>query len=87
MVKVEFGSFNPEPHGTPMTKINMDLTELLQKQDQGDFLRTIAEAVLQLIMEADVDGLMPHRRSLVRTKRRMANPKPLHAGRGVRANR
>ncbi len=58
MVEVEFGSFNPEPHGTPMTKINMDLTELLQKQDQGDFLRTIAEAVLQLIMEADVDGLI-----------------------------
>ncbi len=41
-----------------MTKTNMDLTELLQKQDQGDFLRTIAEAVLQLIMEADVEGLI-----------------------------
>ena len=41
-----------------MTKTNMDLTELLQKQDQGDFLRTVAEAVLQLIMEADVEGLI-----------------------------
>ena len=41
-----------------MTKTNMDLTELLQKYDQGDFLRTIAEAVLQLIMEADVEGLI-----------------------------
>jgi transposase-like protein len=41
-----------------MTKTNMDLTELLQKQDQGDFLRTIAEAVLQLLMEADVEGLI-----------------------------
>ncbi len=58
MVEVEFRSFNPRPHGAPMTKTNMDLTELLQKQDQGDFLRTIAEAVLQLIMEADVEGLI-----------------------------
>ncbi len=41
-----------------MTKTNMDLTELLQKQGEGDFLRTIAEAVLQLIMEADVEGLI-----------------------------
>ena len=31
-----------------MTKTNMDLSELLAKHDQGDFLRTIAEAVLQL---------------------------------------
>ena len=41
-----------------MTKTTMDLTELLQKHDQGDLLRSIAEAVLQLIMEADVDGLI-----------------------------
>ena len=41
-----------------MTKINMDLSDLLAKQDQGDFLRSIAEAVLQLIMEADVEGLI-----------------------------
>ncbi len=41
-----------------MTKTNMDLSELLAKQDQGDFLRLIAENVLQLIMEADVDGLI-----------------------------
>jgi hypothetical protein len=33
-----------------MTKTNMDLSELLAKHDQGDFLRGIAEAVLQLIM-------------------------------------
>ena len=37
-----------------MTKTNMDLSELLAKHDQGDFLRSIAEAVLQLIMETDV---------------------------------
>ena len=41
-----------------MTKINMDLTELLSKHDQGDFLRVVAEAVLQLIMETDVGGLI-----------------------------
>ena len=41
-----------------MTKTNMDLTELLQKHDQGDLLRSIAEAVLQLMMESDVDGLI-----------------------------
>ncbi len=43
---------------TPMTKTTMDLTELLQKHDQGDLLRSIAEAVLQLMMESDVDGLI-----------------------------
>ncbi len=53
-----------------MTKTNMDLSELLAKHDQGDFLRSIAEAVLQLIMEADVDGLIGagrHERSGERT--------------------
>ncbi|SNS30512.1 IS256 family transposase [Antarctobacter heliothermus] len=41
-----------------MTKTNMDLSELMAKHDQGDLLRSIAEAVLQLMMEADVDGLI-----------------------------
>lgn len=41
-----------------MTKTNMDLSELLAKHDQGDFLRAVAEAVLQLLMEADVEGLI-----------------------------
>jgi transposase-like protein len=53
-----------------MTKTNMDLSELLAKHDQGDLLRSIAEAVLQLIMEADVDGLIGagrHERSGERT--------------------
>ena len=53
-----------------MTKTNMDLSELLAKHDQGDFLRSMAEAVLQLIMEADVDGLIGagrHERSGERT--------------------
>ena len=56
--RVEFRDFNHEPQETPMTKTNMDLSELLAKQDGGDFLRSVAEAVLQLIMEADVDGLI-----------------------------
>ena len=41
-----------------MTKTSIDIVELLQKHDQNDFLRTIAESVLQLLMEADVDGLI-----------------------------
>ena len=36
----------------------MDFSEPLEKHDQGDFLRAVAEAVLQLIMEADVEGLI-----------------------------
>ena len=41
-----------------MTKTTRDIVELLQKHDQSDFPRTIAESVLQLLMEADVDGLI-----------------------------
>ena len=41
-----------------MTRTNMDLSELPVRQDGGDFLRAVAEAVLQLIMEADVEGLI-----------------------------
>jgi hypothetical protein len=33
-----------------MTETSMPLIELLQKQDDGDFLRAVAEAVLQLLM-------------------------------------
>ncbi len=53
-----------------MTKTNMDLSELLAKHGQGDFLRGIAEAVLQLIMETDVEGIIGagrHERSGERT--------------------
>ena len=38
-----------------MTKTTMDLCELLSKHDQGDFMRALAENVLQLIMEAKVE--------------------------------
>lgn len=41
-----------------MTKTHMGLPELPARHDQGNVLRSIAEAVLQLIIEADVDGLI-----------------------------
>src|SRR5947208_17139438 len=42
----------------PMTDDRMALVELLQKSGDGDFLRAVAEAVLQILMEADVEGLI-----------------------------
>ena len=36
----------------------LPLNELLQKAGDGDFLRAVAESVLQLLMEADVEGLI-----------------------------
>src|SRR5689334_12119201 len=41
-----------------MTEDRLPLAELLQKAGEGDFLRTVAEAVLQLLMESDVEGLI-----------------------------
>ena len=41
-----------------MTDASMPLIELLQKQDDGYFLRAVAEAVLQLLMEHDVEGVI-----------------------------
>src|SRR3954465_622395 len=41
-----------------MTEDRLPLAELLQKAGDGDFLRTVAEAVLQLLMETDVEGLI-----------------------------
>jgi len=41
-----------------MTEENMSLAELLQKSGDGDFLRMVAEAVLQILMENDVEGLI-----------------------------
>jgi len=41
-----------------MTTTTMSLAELLEKQDDGDFLRAVAEAILQLIMETDVEGVI-----------------------------
>ena len=41
-----------------MTEERLPLAELLQKAGEGDFLRAVAEAVLQLLMENDVEGLI-----------------------------
>lgn len=41
-----------------MTKTSMLLPKLLEKRDVGDFLRTVAEMVLQLLMETDVKGVI-----------------------------
>ena len=41
-----------------MTEERLALSELLDKAGEGDFLRTVAEAVLQLLMEADIEGLV-----------------------------
>ncbi len=41
-----------------MTEERLALIEPLQKSGDGDFLRVVAEAVLQILMEADVEGLI-----------------------------
>ena len=41
-----------------MTDDRMALVELLQKSGESDSLRAVAEAVLQILMEADVEGLI-----------------------------
>jgi transposase-like protein len=54
---VEFADFNPSLEH-PMTDDRMALLETLQKADDGNFLRSLAEAVLQILMEADVEGVI-----------------------------
>ena len=41
-----------------MTAERLALAELMEKAGDGDFLRAVAEAVLQLLMETDVEGLI-----------------------------
>ena len=41
-----------------MTEERLVLADLLEKAGDGDFLRSVAEAVLQLLMESDVEGLI-----------------------------
>jgi transposase-like protein len=41
-----------------MTETNMPLIDLLQKHDEGDFLRAVTEAVLPTLMEHDVEGMI-----------------------------
>jgi len=53
-----------------MTEDKLPLAELLAKAGDSDFLRSVAEAVVQLLMEADVEGLIGagrHERSGERT--------------------
>ena len=53
-----------------MTEDRLPLAELMQKAGGDDFLRSVAEAVVQLLMETDVDGLIGagrHERSGERT--------------------
>ena len=56
--KVELMDFNLTEREPPMTDDRLPLAELAAKSGDPDFLRLIAENVLQLIMEADVDGLI-----------------------------
>jgi hypothetical protein len=41
-----------------MTEDRLPLAELLAKAGDGDFLCSVAEAVVQLLMETDVEGLI-----------------------------
>ena len=41
-----------------MTEDRLPLAELLAKAGDGDFLRSVAEAVVQLLMESDVECLI-----------------------------
>ena len=41
-----------------MTDTTMPLIELLRQHDEGDFLRAVTEAVLQTLMEHDVEGMI-----------------------------
>ncbi len=41
-----------------MTEERLPLAELMAKAGDSDFLRSVAEAVVQLLMETDVDGLI-----------------------------
>jgi putative transposase len=64
------GELHPPEEMIPMTDDRLPLAELMAKTGDGDFLRTVAESVLQIMIEADVDGLIGagrHERSGERT--------------------
>lgn len=71
-----------------MTDERMALIELLQKSGEADFLRAVAETVLQILMEADVEGVIGagrHKRSAERLNYRryhdaFGNAVALHGG-------
>ena len=49
---------SPATEETPITEDRMALIEAIQKADDGNFLRALAETVLQIIMDADVEALV-----------------------------
>jgi hypothetical protein len=53
---VKFADFNHGAMETPMTDTTFPPIELPREQDDWDFLRSVAEAVLQLLIEHDVEG-------------------------------
>ena len=77
----------PSSPEDPMTDDRMALVDLLQKSGDGDFLRSVAEAVLQILMEADVEGLIGagrHERSAERLNYRRYHGAPGEVGRPAR---
>jgi hypothetical protein len=67
-----------------MTEERLPLAELLAKAGDGDFLRSVAEAMVQLLMETDAEGLIGagrHERSGERT----TYPTATGSGRWTRA--
>ena len=79
---------HPEPSEDPMTDERMALAELLQKSCDGDFVRSVAEAVLRILMETDVERLMgrgsprTHRRS-AQLPQRQPRPQSRHPARAA----
>jgi hypothetical protein len=53
---VELRDFNLSQEEDPMTETSLPLAELLAEAGDPDFLRSAAEAVVQMLMEADVEG-------------------------------
>ena len=58
--RVRYGGIAQPAHSTedPVTEDGMALVELLQKSGDAGFLRSLAERVLHLPMETDVEGLI-----------------------------
>ena len=56
--RMELPRFTTTDPEIPMTDDRMALADLIQKTGDGDFLRTLAESVLQILMEADVEGVI-----------------------------
>ena len=56
--KVELQDFNLKRARGPEDRREIGAGELLEKAGEGDFLLSVAEAVLQLRMDSDVEGLI-----------------------------